>query len=225
MLLVSTCICYKEGVAKDSAAAKRTYHHGDLKRTLLEAALEVIRDVGHQSFTLREVARRAGVSHNAPYRHFRDKEHLLATVAAQGFERLEQYMADAARPGRTAMERLHGSGRGYVAFALAHPEHFAVMFERTTQVSEDEIARTAGMHAFQALVAHVTACQADGTMPPGDPLPMALVAWSAVHGIAKLAIAKNLPFGSVEEIIAFTRVMTDVIERGASAFGKRRRRR
>ena len=224
MLLVSTCICYKEGVAKDSAAAKRTYHHGDLKRTLLEAALEVIRDVGHQSFTLREVARRAGVSHNAPYRHFRDKEHLLATVAAQGFERLEQYMADAARPGRTAMERLHGSGRGYVAFALAHPEHFAVMFERTTQVSKTG-SPAAGMHAFQALVAHVTACQADGTMPPGRSATDSAGGVVAVHGIAKLAIAKNLPFGSVEEIITFTRVMTDVIERGASAFGKRRQRR
>src|SRR5580700_9985299 len=73
-------------------SAERSYHHGNLKEVLLDAALALISEVGPQAFTLREVARRAGVSHNAPYRHFRDKDELLAVVAVQGFERLTAAM-------------------------------------------------------------------------------------------------------------------------------------
>ena len=81
----------------------RSYHHGNLKQALLEASLNLIREVGPGAFTLREVARRAGVSHNAPYRHFRDKEELLAALAAEGFDRLTDAMTKAAE---SATERL-----------------------------------------------------------------------------------------------------------------------
>ena len=75
---------------------RRPYHHGNLKHALLEASLGLIREIGPRAFTLREVARRAGVSHNAPYRHFRNKEELLAAVAAEGFDRLTESMLEAA---------------------------------------------------------------------------------------------------------------------------------
>ncbi|HYM69483.1 MAG TPA: helix-turn-helix domain-containing protein, partial [bacterium] len=76
--------------------SKRSYHHGDLREALLRAAIDLVADVGPRGFTLREVARRAGVSHNAPYRHFRDKEELIAAVAAEGFRELTRAMLEAA---------------------------------------------------------------------------------------------------------------------------------
>src|SRR5271167_4183220 len=101
----------------------RPYHHGNLKQALIDAAVALIAEVGPQGFTLREVARRAGVSHNAPYRHFLDKDDLLAAVAAEGFERLNESMTKAMRKGRTGAEQLRLAGRGYVEFALRSPQH------------------------------------------------------------------------------------------------------
>jgi len=109
--------------------AKRPYHHVQLKQTLLDAAVALIAEVGPQAFTLREVARRAGVSHNAPYRHFEDKDDLLAAVAAQGFDRLTESMRKAMTKGRTAAKRLSLAGRGYAQFALRWPQHILVMFD------------------------------------------------------------------------------------------------
>ena len=113
MLRLSTSFWYKEAVP-----AKRPYHRVNLKQNLLDSAVALIGEVGPQAFTLREVARRAGVSHNAPYRHFRDKDDLLAAVAAEGFDRLTGEMKKAMAKGRTAAERLNLAGRGYVQFAL-----------------------------------------------------------------------------------------------------------
>src|SRR5271154_2730714 len=102
MLRVSTSSAIKKAVA-----AKRPYHRVNLTQSLLDSAVALIGEVGPQAFTLREVARRAGVSHNAPYRHFRDKDDLLAAVAAEGFERLTASMTEAMAEGHAAEERLH----------------------------------------------------------------------------------------------------------------------
>jgi AcrR family transcriptional regulator len=110
---------------------QRPYHHGNLKQELLNTALTLISESGPQGFTLREVARRAGVSHNAPYRHFRDKDDLLAAVAAEGFARLTSAMKRSAARGKTPLERLRLCGRGYIQFAL--PQHFLVMFDLPAQ--------------------------------------------------------------------------------------------
>src|SRR5580700_4662434 len=96
----------------------KPYHHGHLREALLQAAIRLIAEVGPQGFTLREVARRAGVSHNAPYRHFHDKDELVAAVAMEGFERLTAAMKRSAARGSTAPERLRLCGHGYVSFAL-----------------------------------------------------------------------------------------------------------
>ena len=122
----------------------RPYHHGNLKQALLEASLDIIRKAGPAAFTLREVARRAGVSHNAPYRHFRNKEELLAALAAEGFDRLTAAMTKAAESASGALERFRSSGRGYVEFALRYPQHFAVMFEVPWQYELYPQTRAAG---------------------------------------------------------------------------------
>src|SRR6266852_9798457 len=103
---------------------RRAYHHGNLREALLQGAVRVIAELGPTAFTLREVARRAGVSHNAPYRHFRDKDALLAAVATQGFRELTQAMVEAAGQRPDALDRLKRAGLGYVTFALRRPEHF-----------------------------------------------------------------------------------------------------
>src|ERR1700689_3342686 len=108
-------------------AAKRPYHHANLKQNLLDAAVGLLAEAGPQGFTLREVARRAGVSHNAPYRHFKDKDDLVGAVAAEGFDRLTASMLAAMEPGDTVSERLRLAGRGYVEFALRQPQHLVAM--------------------------------------------------------------------------------------------------
>src|SRR6266478_9781129 len=108
---------------------RKPYHHGHLQEVLLDTAIQLISEVGPVGFTLREVARRAGVSHNAPYRHFRDRDDLMATVATQGFRELTEAMVEAAGQRSDALDRLKRAGLGYVTFALRRPEHFTVMFD------------------------------------------------------------------------------------------------
>jgi AcrR family transcriptional regulator len=185
-------------------AKERSYHHGNLKKTLLDATVKLIAKVGPRAFTLREVARLAKVSHNAPYRHFRDKEELLAAVAADGFERLADSMIETAAPADDALEALLLTGRGYVRFALQWPEHFSVMFDHCQNLDDYPSYSASSQRAFQVLLDHVIAAQRSGQLPAGDPNPLALTCWSMVHGVAKLAISGLLPFKSQDEILAFT---------------------
>src|SRR5688572_8431522 len=111
-------------------SSSRNYHHGNLKEALIEAALKLIAEKGPAGFTFADAARWAGVSPAAPYRHFRDRDELLASVAEKGFEQFEQALAkawDDGRPDtRTAFERL---GKAYLAFARSEPAYYSAMFE------------------------------------------------------------------------------------------------
>jgi len=184
------------------------YHHGNLKQALLDAAVDLIGTVGLSAFTLREVARRAGVSHNAPYRHFRDKDDLLNAVAAEGFNSLTESMTKAAGAGRNAMERLRLSGQGYVDFALRFPRHFVVMFETPQPIKTNLESRKAGERAFGTLTRYIEECQKEGSFPGGDSTCLALLAWSLVHGIAKLANNGRFPFSGKKDVLAFTDMAT-----------------
>ena len=198
---------------------KRAYHHGHLREALLKAAIRLIAEAGPAGFTLREVACRAGVSHNAPYRHFRDKDELLAAVAAQGFRELKQAMVDASKSQPTALDRLKRSGLGYVSFAMWRPEHFAVMFDAPIAPAKyPECAEAAGQ-AFGTLVGFVEACQREGQLPQENVLQRALAAWSLVHGIAKLAIAQRFPFRSRAEVLKVAAVAIDGSLSGAGLTG------
>lgn len=193
----------------------KPYHHGNLREALLKAALRLISEVGPTSFTLREVARRAGVSHNAPYRHFRDRDELMAAVSTQGYSELTRAMLDAVEQESGALVRLKRAGLAYVNFALRRPEHFTVMFDAPTSKPSDRRfnpskmktkypeAAEAAEQSFRTLVNFVAACQQEGVLPLGDTKQLALLAWSMVHGIAKLAITGRLPFSSRDEVLRF----------------------
>jgi AcrR family transcriptional regulator len=187
----------------------RPYHHGNLQEVLLEAAISLISEVGPAGFTLREVARRAEVSHNAPYRHFRDKGALLAEVAAQGYKELAKAMTQAADRQEDALEALKQAGLAYVSFALRRPEHFTVMFDAPFSKDLYPATTKASEHAFSALLDLVKNCQKNEQLPDRDDLDFALLAWTMVHGIAKLAITRRLPYASQPKILKFARFVID----------------
>jgi AcrR family transcriptional regulator len=188
---------------------RKPYHHGNLREALLESAVGLIAEVGPAAFTLRELARRAGVSHNAPYRHFRDRDALMAAVAKQGFRELSRTMLRAADEESDALDRLKRAGLSYIAFALRRPEHFTVMFDAPTAVNTHPDSAEEAGEAFGTLVNFVKSCQEEGRLPPGDPHEFALLAWSMVHGVAKLAITGRLPYRSRSEILKFAEFVMD----------------
>jgi AcrR family transcriptional regulator len=188
---------------------RKPYHHGNLQEALLESAIGLIAEVGPAGFTLRELARRAGVSHNAPYRHFRDRDALMAAVATQGFRELTRAMLQAAGGESGALDRLKRAGLSYIAFALRRPEHFTVMFDAPTPVKTHSDSADAAGEAFGVLVNFVKNCQEEGGLPRGDPHEFALFAWSMVHGVAKLAITGRLPYPSRAKILKFAEFVID----------------
>lgn len=184
-----------------SAASRKTsYHHGDLKRALTEAALALVAEKGPKGFTLSEAARRAGVSLAAPYRHFADKADLLASVAEQGFLELHQALGVTADGISDPRERLIAMGRGYVGWAVAHPDYYQVMFGAETKTKSDYPGLlAAGAQAFGNLLDAVSRCLAAGVMRGDDPLQAAGPLWAMVHGIASLAIDGDLDHVGVDE--------------------------
>src|SRR6186997_1557994 len=120
---------------------KRAYHHGDLRRALLDAAFKLVRKEGLEALTLREVARKVGVTHAAPYHHFESREVLLDVMADEAFEALDVAMVAAIAGLDAPTERLLAVGRAYIDHARAHPEHTEVMFRRR------EVARPLPPHS------------------------------------------------------------------------------
>lgn len=191
----------------------KPYHHANLRQTLLDTAVTLIGEVGPRAFTLRELARRAGVSHNASYRHFASKDELLAEVAAEGFVRLKASMLKSISGVTLPRERLQECGCGYVAFALRWPRHFLVMFDLPEAKRKKPNCDSAEQNAFDVLVGCIVSAQQHGDLPAGEPLPLAWTAWSLVHGIAKLAIGGNLPLNA-RSTVEFTRSASRVIFNG-----------
>jgi AcrR family transcriptional regulator len=155
------------------------------------------------------VARRAGVSHNAPYRHFRDRDDLVAAVAAEGFRELTHAMLEAAAQQADALDQLKRAGLGYVTFALRRPEHFTVMFDAPMSKRKHPDSAAAAEEAFGTLLGFVKSSQEAGRLPSGDSHQMAMLAWTMVHGIAKLAITGRLPLPSNTEVLKFAEFVID----------------
>lgn len=169
-------------------AATRTYHHGDLRRSILSAALEVIRSDGVAAISLRDLARRAEVSHAAPAHHFKDKAGLLTAIATEGFELLAAALA--AVPAGTA-HLLREMGAQYVEFALNHPAHFEVMFRPQLLHGDDPQLAAAKERASRALQSGVEDLPAARRGP--DARRAGLAAWSLAHGFATLQLNGSLP--------------------------------
>jgi AcrR family transcriptional regulator len=164
----------------------RAYHHGDLPRVLLEAATQAIAEVGPAAVSLRDLARRAGVSHAAPAYHFGDKAGLLTAVAADGFERLAATLREAYQATGSFLE----VGVAYVRFAVTHRAHFEVMFRPELYRADDpDLVRA--REAARSLLYPPAAAIADS--PDGDAVRAAVAAWSLVHGLATLWLNRNLP--------------------------------
>ena len=166
----------------------RGYHHGNLKEALLRAALELIAKKGPAGFTFAEAARWAGVSPAAPYRHFRDRDELLASVARRGFEQFEAVLARAWDDGLPdplrALDRL---GKAYLDFARSEPAYYSAMFEAGIPLETSPELVQAGERAFAVL--RVASDAIVATMPAKNRPPvgmMALHIWSLSHGIASL---------------------------------------
>jgi AcrR family transcriptional regulator len=154
---------------------------------LLDEGLALANAEGMGAVSLREVARRAGVSHAAPYRHFADKDALLAALGEEGFLALTASMRERMARAGSAAERLAGCGMGYVLFAIRQPAHFGLMFAtRTFDVSAHPGVLAAADAAFAVLLEAIAGCQEAGSIPRGDPRPFALTAWAMVHGLGQL---------------------------------------
>jgi AcrR family transcriptional regulator len=184
---------------------RTTYHHGDLRRALVDAAVAIVAEQGAEAFTLREAARRLGVNHRAAYRHFADKAALLAAVAEQGFRGLIEATRVEAEAALGPAERLAAAARAYVAFAAAHPAHFRVMFgprlnEAAARPRARAKASAAPFATVDALVAEaygLLEAQVREGMAAGlfaqDPGPHPVIAlWAAMHGLASLVLMKRV---------------------------------
>ncbi|MCP4869914.1 MAG: TetR/AcrR family transcriptional regulator [Proteobacteria bacterium] len=176
---------------------RTSYHHGDLRAALIAGAVELVREQGLEGWTLRGVARKVGVSHAAPYHHFKDVEGLLGAVTALGFDRMTEALsaaAGAAPPEPRA--RLAALGRAYLAFGAANPGLYQVMFREVR--SEDQGSpegRDAGSRTLHLFVAEA----ADALPDAPDPIAVVLPAWATLHGFVSLAVLGPLPrMGLVE---------------------------
>ncbi len=168
-------------------AERHGYHHGDLRRALLDATLRLVADKGPEGFTLRAAAKLAGVSDSAPYHHFADKHALLAAVALEGFGLLYADLERASRPDGSARERARALGVAYVLFAARHPSHFRVMVSRGVQQTDNLELAQAGLAAFQLVRDSLFSALDDRELQlPGEQVIYG--AWGLVHGLAFLAI-------------------------------------
>lgn len=185
-----------------AGGGRRAYHHGHLRATLVEEAARLAAARGLDAVTLRAVARRAGVSHAAPYHHFADKAAMMEAVAEEGFRRLDRRMA-ASQRGAPAdpYERLRRMGLAYIRFAVANPHFYGVMFKPGRHRAGREPAPDApSSRAFQRLLDAVAACRASAGDPGADPTLWALVAWTVTHGLSSLWLEGALAGGPLAKL-------------------------
>jgi AcrR family transcriptional regulator len=216
---------------KEQRRAERGYHHGNLKEALLQAALDLIAQKGAAGFTFADAARMAGVSPAAPYRHFRDRDELLSSIAQRGFEQFESQLSAAWDDGRpdtvTAFERV---GKAYLAFAREEPAFYSAMFESGVAIDAAPGLQTAAERAFAVIRAAAERLAA--LAPAGTPRPpalmMALHIWSMAHGVASLfsrgdASRRKLPMSPEElleaEVLIYLRGLGFSTDRGDAKTG------
>lgn len=173
---------------------KAGYHHGDLRRTILDAAVDAIGQSGVDGWSMRELARRADVSHAAPAHHFGDKAGLFTALAAEAFALLADELAG-------GDDDFLETGLAYVAFAVAHPVHFEVMFQRSLYRADDPDVREAEQRAASALRRGANLAAQDDP----DQASVALAGWSIAHGFASLWLGGALGFPAGADPVAAAR--------------------
>lgn len=212
------------------ADPSRPYHHGNLRRALLDAALQVLTEEGLAGLTLRAVARRAGVSEAAPYHHFASKAALVEALVVETLQQLAQALQEAAQATTgTPLDQLMSTGVAYVRFALEHRADFQILYRPELCLLSRPLPNSdssayfpidrAGMAAYQVLLDAIMACQQAGIVVPGDPLPLALTAWATVHGLAQLLLdgvvgAEILPQGMQPDSTHLASMVTAILAQG-----------
>lgn len=186
------------------AASTRSYHHGNLPVALVRAAAELLEEGGATELSLRAVARRAGVSTAAPYRHFADRSALLSAVAADGYRKLAVQLAEA-HPAPTTAEDLAAIAVAYVRFALEQPGLFRVMFVESCDPGSAE--RVAASEAIGEYVKGIV----DHAFPGANPDAMATAVWALVHGLAFLYLDGKLDASSPKAVADEVRGVVDAM--------------
>jgi AcrR family transcriptional regulator len=197
----------------------KPYHHGDLKNALIAAGLQILSDRGVAALNLREVARVAGVSHTAPYRHFPDKQALIGAIATEGFEMLAAAIraVDEGSYG-TSTDRLAAAGVAYVSFALQHPAHIAIMFDRENIRTEDSELYRVSKVGFEYLVQHIEIGRQSGELQALDSIEVAKCLWASLHGLAVLVIEGQFgPVATTEVVLTLAETYVRVILAGFGA--------
>jgi len=170
-------------------SAKDAYHHGNLRRALMDGALAIIAERGIEEMSLREVASAAGVSHAAPYHHFADKAALVHALAHEGMALMDARMAAAEEAaGDDPAARLAAIGLAYVEFAVERPDYYAAFTSPECGFGRGDVEEPEEDHGdtWGRLMRAVVACQQAGCLPPGDPVPLAIYLWSLTHGLSEL---------------------------------------
>jgi AcrR family transcriptional regulator len=183
------------------------YHHGDLRQSLIRAAVRTIDRKGVEALTLRAVGATLGVSRTALYRHFADKDTLLAAVAAEGFRTLHAALTGAWDGAGRGLAGLRAQGHAYVTFGTTHPAHYRVMFGGyITRAAKGSDLDVAGEAAFRALLDALVDLQEKGVFRRDDPMMQARYVWGTVHGITLLLMVGKMGPDppSVETLAAYT---------------------
>lgn len=208
------------GARRGARRKSRAYHHGDLRTALIEAARTLLAEGGADALTLRGVARLAGVSQTAPYRHFASHHELIAAVAEEGFRRLHAEMLRAASEstGRLGLQQL---AVAYVRFALKRPAEYRIMFGRDPEglartKAGDSLAEASGA-LMSLLRGGIEQLQQAGAVRSGDPGAMALAAWALVHGLAMLILDGQRPATPSSAVEKMVRDATSLMMFGMSA--------
>jgi len=186
------------------------YHHGNLKAALLKAAFQLVGKIGVEGFTLREVARRAGVSHNAPYRHFSSKESLIAALATESFRQLQEAVRRSIDEVADPPARLRAACRTYLHFALKNPSRFNIMFHSSFDRRSYPEYVSAYTDAL-ALLSELIEVHSGLTVPAET---AGELIWASVHGIAELGLAGRLRHGIAADLEQLSDAATENLLRG-----------
>jgi AcrR family transcriptional regulator len=192
-----------------ASSADRPYHHGDLRRALITAAVGQIETGGPSRVSMRDIARLAGVSHAAPAHHFGDKTGLFTAIAAEGFTLL----AAVTTPMIDEPDALLRTGVGYITFAIAHRGHFEVMYRPDLHREDDPALAQARERSFANF--YIAVRRAAGLSDDADITGLATAAWSVVHGFATLWLAGNFR----EQLPAAIEQAAQVMAQGTIALG------
>ncbi len=170
------------------------YHHGDLKNALIQAGIEILSKEGMQALSLRNVAKKAGVSHAAPYAHFTDKQALVAAIATEGYKKLYQRLVTAQNSGSDPLARLVAVAQAYLQFAMDEPDHFGITFAGVVEAEQnypDYVEQS--KRCFALVVASVAECQTEGLLVKGETELIAVSLWACIHGFVQLWLGNQIP--------------------------------